>query len=301
MSKFISGPMEFEVEQKEPSRTYNRYRLGNIVGGDLLLDRFELGFLLLNAKSIFSQHNAERRLDDLASLLTEEGDIDRLLVFSKLKSKGQVAKVEKDVIRYRPKDAHNWSGQIVVRNENDPFRHFEASDAAINYSVVDSDGDVTYYNIKRVDLQGRSIESVNERRVKIGSLDLTATVRSDYGLRRKVGHEIVIMPESSEGDLGGTAAEGLALKKRIYSDLISRKLLVRTGFKYGADFRLYTESIEGHAEYLLLISEKGTLRWYDVSRAARIASSVHKQFIIAAELNEKIEYFSVSRVKDILV
>ncbi len=300
MSEFIAGPLFFEVEQKEPGRVYNRYRIGNIVEGNLLLDRFELGFLLLNAKSIFTRMSAAERLDNLSSLLSEEGDIEKLLVFSHFKTKGMVCKLEKDVLKLRHKDEHSWTMKVVVRNENGFFNPGMQQDDGTHYSILDSDGDITFYLVQAVDPVGKSQKGSEEPRTRFGFLDLSVTEGNEYGIKRKIGHEIMIAPEQNDTTSYGNNTEISPLKRKVYADLVSRNLIIRTGFKYGADFRLYTESLEGHAEYLLLVSEKDTLRWYDISRAARIASSVHKEFIIASDNKGKIEYFSISRLKDVL-
>lgn len=300
MSKFVSGSVWFEVDQKEPSRVYNRYRIGNIIKGDLLLDRFELSFLLLNAKSVFSKSPSADRLNNLATLMSEEGDIERLVVFSNLKSKGLVCKIEKDILKLKHKDEPSWIRYLTIRNENGFFNPGESGDHEAFYAIVDSDGDTTYYQVSKIDLLGRSDYKLDKPVVKFDFLDLMTAENADYGRKRKIGHEIVIAPEQENADHYGGNSDISTLKKRVRSDLVSRNMIVRTGFKYGADFRLYSESIEGHADYLLIVSEKDSLRWYDISRAARIASSVHKEFIIATALDDRIEYFSILRMKDIL-
>ena len=298
MAKIISGQKEFTVDKSEPGRVYNRYRIGNVVRGDLLLDRFELGFLLLHAKSVFTDTSPQDRLSLLASELSEDRDTDLLIVYSRLKSKGLVAKIESNTIKFRSKDSRHWAGSLTVLNENEFFNMAVIRRGEDTFAVVDSDGDFTLYSAKNVNPAGASyLQGTLQRRT--GKFRLALAEDESSGIAKRVGSGISMAPEEFDG--AGKIGENkmMSLKSRGFRDLISRSLLVRTGFKYGADFRLYERSIEGHAEHLLLVSEPNSLRWYDISRAARIASSVHKNFMIASEVDGEIIYFSVSRIKDV--
>ena len=72
---------------------------------------------------------------------------------------------------------------------------------------------------------------------------------------------------------------------------------MRTGFKYGANFRAYRKSMSEHAEYLIHVMA-GTDQWYRVSRAVRLSHGVRKSMIFAGMREGKIEYVSISRILD---
>ncbi len=84
----------------------------------------------------------------------------------------------------------------------------------------------------------------------------------------------------------------LLLKYRTYNDLRSRGLVVKTGLKYGAHFRVYERGDvpgSGHSPYLVhAISENTELTPPELARAVRLASSVRKKMIFAVMDDEGI-------------
>ncbi|KXB05974.1 hypothetical protein AKJ53_01680 [candidate division MSBL1 archaeon SCGC-AAA382F02] len=92
----------------------------------------------------------------------------------------------------------------------------------------------------------------------------------------------------------------LMLKYRAYKDLRSRGLIVKTGLKYGAHFRVYERGEgpgSGHSPYLVhAISENAELTPPDLTRAVRLAHGVRKKMIFAIVDNEgDVTYYSLSR------
>lgn len=92
----------------------------------------------------------------------------------------------------------------------------------------------------------------------------------------------------------------LLLKYRVYRDLRSRGLVVKTGLKYGAHFRVYERGeIPGsnHSPYLVhAISENVQLTPQELARAVRLAHSVRKKMIFSVVDNEgDVTYYSLSR------
>lgn len=69
----------------------------------------------------------------------------------------------------------------------------------------------------------------------------------------------------------------------IYEDLKKRKTIVKTGFKFGAHFRVYTnDPMKTHAEYVIqAVDIHHRTIWSEISRAVRLAHSVNKIFIYA--------------------
>jgi len=90
-------------------------------------------------------------------------------------------------------------------------------------------------------------------------------------------------------------------KYSVYEDLRTRKLLPKTGFKFGTHFRVYSEvkssSKIPHSEYLT--HSIGTQHEFSLpvmSRAIRLANSVRKRMLFAIEADE-IRHIDITRVK----
>jgi tRNA-intron endonuclease len=85
----------------------------------------------------------------------------------------------------------------------------------------------------------------------------------------------------------------------VFTDLKQRGMLVKTGFKFGAHFRAYTQQPDRtHAEYLIHVVEKDfTSIWAEISRAVRLAHSVNKEFVFARVDGAHIDYIKLGRLR----
>ncbi len=88
----------------------------------------------------------------------------------------------------------------------------------------------------------------------------------------------------------------------VYKDLRKRGLLVRTGLKFGTDFRVYErgKTIKtGHSRYLVhVIPEEYTCSFPELVRALRLTENVNKSMIYAIVDEEgDVSYYLVDRVK----
>ncbi|AEA46239.1 tRNA-intron lyase [Archaeoglobus veneficus] len=86
----------------------------------------------------------------------------------------------------------------------------------------------------------------------------------------------------------------------VYKDLKSRGFVVKTGFKFGSDFRLY-EEVRGveelpHSKYLVSITDK-PLPMREVARAVRLAQNVRKRMIFAFSDGEVNRYVCIERIR----
>jgi tRNA-intron endonuclease len=91
-------------------------------------------------------------------------------------------------------------------------------------------------------------------------------------------------------------------KYLVYKDLRERGLVVRTGLKFGTDFRLYDrgEGVgKGHSKYLVhVVPEEYTCSFPEMARALRLAKNVHKDMIYAIVDGEcDITYYLVDRMR----
>jgi tRNA-intron endonuclease len=101
---------------------------------------------------------------------------------------------------------------------------------------------------------------------------------------------------------GNKAEENLYSKYLVYSDLRMRGLLVRTGLKFGSDFRVYERGMElktGHSRYLVhVVPEEYTCSFPELARAIRLSQNVNKQMIYAIVDEEgDITYYQVDRIR----
>ena len=88
------------------------------------------------------------------------------------------------------------------------------------------------------------------------------------------------------------------LRFRVYRDLRSCGVVVKTGFKYGTHFRAYEGDPEKiHARYLVHSLPAGYRGgWPEVSRAVRLAHGVKKHLVLAS-CGESIAYVHLERVR----
>jgi tRNA-intron endonuclease len=92
--------------------------------------------------------------------------------------------------------------------------------------------------------------------------------------------------------------EGLFTDYLVFRDLRNRGYIVKTGFKYGSEFRLYergTSPGEGHSNYLVKVaSEKDQLPLNDLSSYVRVAHGVNKYLLFAVVDQENdITYYNI--------
>lgn len=80
--------------------------------------------------------------------------------------------------------------------------------------------------------------------------------------------------------LDGRFAERLSA----YRAMRERKLIVKTGFKYGAHFRAYARNPEhDHARYLVqAVPSTHVTAWPEIAGAVRLAQGVRKEYLLAA-------------------
>lgn len=103
------------------------------------------------------------------------------------------------------------------------------------------------------------------------------------------------------GDLKSRVMEkNFPLRYHIYRDLRDRGYIIKTGFKFGAHFRVYErgEFPSEHSKYLVHgVTEKDTLSFPELSRAVRLAEGVKKTLVFAVVDEEgDVTYYSVNRM-----
>ena len=84
----------------------------------------------------------------------------------------------------------------------------------------------------------------------------------------------------------------------VYKDLRNRGYIIKTGFKYGSEFRLYergTSPGEGHSNFLVKVtSENEHIPLKDLSSYVRVAHGVNKYLLLAVVDQENdITYYNI--------
>ncbi len=96
-------------------------------------------------------------------------------------------------------------------------------------------------------------------------------------------------------------------KYTVYKDLRDRGFVVKTGFKFGADFRVYSRGVSVHrgpkaaAEHtkwiVFAVPEDYTCSFAELSRAVRLAHSIRARMLWAVVDNEsEVTYYEVVRM-----
>ncbi|QLH74859.1 MAG: tRNA-intron lyase [Methanomassiliicoccales archaeon] len=199
-------------------------------------------------------------------------------------------------------------------------------------AVVDEEGDITYYEAERADPHGElekepMIEDakgilVEDSVLVIDEAEADALIKEGfYG--KKVGRflQLSLIEAAHLQSLGrltvrssrsGRNIREIAFNKRAravqpdfdmrlkaFTDLRSRGLVVKTGFKYGTHFRVY-EGDPGnhHSKYLVhAVPEDYVTIWAEVSRAIRLAHGVKKEVLFGRVGEDRVQYAKLKRVR----
>jgi tRNA-intron endonuclease len=88
----------------------------------------------------------------------------------------------------------------------------------------------------------------------------------------------------------------------VFRDLKDRGYIIKAGFKYGSEFRLYERGNspgEGHSQYLVkIIDEFENLKVSDISSYARVAHGVKKNLLLAIiDEDNDITYYTLKWIR----
>lgn len=193
-------------------------------------------------------------------------------------------------------------------------------------AVVDEENEVTYYKVEEVDVKGNQFERIGKIRGylvkdRILTEDTEIFERFFYGsikdglvslsllegvyLMEMGVLEVYSDEKLSVEDLRDIARSfDLNFDRRfeVYKDLKLRNFVVKTGFKFGSDFRVYEEvrSAEDlpHSKYLVTIVDDRRMPMFEIARAVRLAQNVRKKKLFVYKDSEgKNRYVLIERVK----
>ena len=91
-------------------------------------------------------------------------------------------------------------------------------------------------------------------------------------------------------------------KFSVFKDLRKKGYIVKTAFKYGAEFRVYEKGIkpgDRHSKWILYTArEQDSLNWHDFAAKNRVAHSTQKKLLIAIVDEESdVTYYEISWLK----
>lgn len=297
----ICKDIVFSIEQNRgPSFLLNKYKLGRIQGGVLILNSFECLFLFLKGK-ITPENKLLNKLDNLLERL---GIIDQLLdvfiVYNILKSRGFYVKMEENSLYYRRTPRTEYKGPVRVIRESGEIDFSEMIvNGACVYAALDDDNDVTIFISEPWDEEGTNTTEISNS-LNLNSLDSTFLV-SAAAVPDWFGAPLGELRLLNRFEAGFIAGQNFDSNDRevqdIYNDLLKRSFIVKTGFKYGANFRIYAGTIEEHADYLVHILGSRE-QWYKISRAIRVAQGVRKEMVFSGMYSNTPAYVKLRRVRD---
>lgn len=313
MAPYIKDDKVIVSDKKLASTLINKGCFGAPVsGGGSELSLIEAAYLLENER-LEVRRSRKGREADLTFLLKRgisknPGFMENYLVFRDIRERGLVVQVtEKNCFVVYPRGKRPSNGRsdtwISVQREDDlstPKDLWLEAKKRSNMrmksiaAVVDSDWDITYYMVKN-SIEEKSngkfqVPDIRDSKTRLelphgGAILHDGAVSETLSLEfigTSLGESLLVSPEE-DSYLTGTIDEQSEPKLMVYRDLKERGWLVRTGFKYGAHFRVYNNrSLEEHSRFLVhCVDESREFTWEELSRALRLSHSVRKRFLFA--------------------
>jgi tRNA-intron endonuclease, archaea type len=232
-----------------------------------------------------------------------------------------------------------WVEALSERVPFDLARLFDLADRAqsakklLLLALVDEESDLTYYRVRRTTPRGALVPTplpspatgwLSEDRVTVHDPAAVEGLGRALAYGSRVGGrlELSLLEASYLVDTGqlslrdahsGREVRLDQLERRArrldprfterraaYRELRSRKLVVKTGFKYGAHFRAYPRNPEhAHARYLVqAVPDSHRAPWPEIAGGVRVAQGVRKEFVIAGVAPDAaVRYLSLDRIR----
>lgn len=249
---------------------------------------------------------AESNMDDFSTYYS---------VYEDLRNRGNRVRIQGEYLltkkAYFPISERKKIKMSEIAKKTLKFEHFILA-------VVDEECEITYYHVYLPELVGEQREELSKiRGVLVNDVVITedTEIFSKYfygSLKDSIVTlsltESVYLTEmgvleilnADEEELKSRAREveaGFDRKYEIYKDLKRRGFVVKTGFKFGSDFRVYkkVESVDDlpHSEYLVEIVDDREVKLSEIARAVRLAQNVRKKMVFAYD----DKYLCLERVR----
>lgn len=338
-------------DESEASRIHNKGCYGEPQsGGSLRLNLLETLYLFESERlSVADQEGTEMDFGQLvtyASRRIQNFEV-RYIVYCDLRRRGLIVNLVQgqpegiDFLLYNrgetPKNASPRAFVVAISERalfdlDDLFTICEGANGTgkdVILSVVDEEGDITYYRLKVAVPSAKIHESYSEQFEGVALLDrvIIPDGQSSDHLRRSGFYGNAIGPglqismleaahlmtrkvlkvksaktgkRATLNSIMETAARmdpEFNQKLAVYQDLRGRGFIVKTGFKYGSHFRAYDSDPESaHARYLVHAVGRGFVSaWPEISRAVRLAHGVRKEILFARVGARAIDYLEIRR------
>jgi len=222
---------------------------------------------------------------------------------------------------------------VTIKDIESVLSYTSSLNSSLWFMIVDEEGDITYYNISKHDVKTRMEERglsyrgdgyLIHNRVVVFNPEFSSYLHEEgfYGkpfsgnaLQLSIieavylqGKNVLrVYPIEDEREISKEELKRIFKKRehdvddylRVFTDLKQRGLTVKTGFKFGSHFRVYTKKPGvAHADYLVhVVSYNYRGVWSEISRAVRLAHSVNKEFILAYTRDDTVGYISIGRLR----
>ncbi len=232
-----------------------------------------------------------------------------------------------------------WVEALSERDPFDLARLFDLADRAqtakkqLLLAVVDEESDLTYYRVRRAAPSGAlsspplaapTVGWLSDDRVTVHEARAVDELGRSLAYGSRVGDRLELslleatylagsgQLELRDARTGRTVSrEQLERRARrldprfeerraAYRDLRGRKLVVKTGFKYGAHFRAYPRNPDhSHAKYLVqAVPATHRTSWPEIAGGIRVAQGVRKEFVLAGVVvGGPIRFLSLERIR----
>ena len=326
---------------KDVGRLYNKSHFGEPLSENKLeLDLLEGVFLLEEDKIKIFRNKINVTFDELVKIAIQNiSDFEiKYLVFKDLRNRGHAIKFckeDKKINFYKIKNrsliaTFSERDYLDIDETKKLLKTIKKDNRELWFAIVDEEGDLTYYKVNLLDINGVNKECVYEKvkgvllknRVVIFDKEISKNLHEKefYGKPFGKGLQLSLVEafylfEKGFVDIQTESGKKISKEKLeqtilklqpdfksrlvVFKDLKKKGLIVKTGFKFGAHFRVYTSKPDdAHAEYLIHVIEKGFKSiWAEVSRAVRLAHSVNKEIVFARVDKDKIDFINFGRLR----
>jgi tRNA-intron endonuclease len=298
----------------EDYRTLRRRKFGKAVGDKIELHPVEAAYLLL--KDMIEVRKDGRQIDFfelMGEACRDRNFIPLFLVYSDLRDRGKRVIVE-DKFLYG--DRLYFPVSERQKMSVSELYSILADKGEYILSVVDEESEITYYRVFEPSMRGKA--EVSDRRIsgffagdRVLSREVEIFKKFFYGSERDGLVALSVLEAlylQEKGylevnkelrDIARTIERNFEDRYGLYRDLKERGLVVKTGFKFGSDFRVYDEITDvsqlPHSKYLVSMVDRTTLP--EISRAVRLANSVRKKMVFAFRKQKEWKYLALDRVK----
>lgn len=324
------------TKKKDIGRLNQRSKFGEQIKDDVLeISLLEALYLMEEDKLKVTKNKKRISFEEIIIKALEfEKNIDiKYLVYKDLRSRGKIIKTDGNYNDFYCLEKGTKVFSINVFSERDiiDFNKIldlidksEKEKVDLFFSVVDEEGDITYYASEKINLKG-SVAFTDCLNLKGFVFDNCVIIFDKknskklfemgfYGKPYSSGLQISFIEALYLIDKNILTLENMKKKefkkhiKRfqqniddlliVYKDLREKGLTVKTGFKFGVNFRAYTDQPgKTHAEYMIqLLNQNQNIAWSEISRAVRLSHTVNKDLVFSF-LNEKTEYVKIERIR----